>query len=532
MSSTRSIALGYGRKSVVRRKSDEIGVDKQRKAIERLADERGLELDWYEDAQGHRSGRFERTRPNYLRLLSRLETDPNVQTVIFYELDRAGRSVIIIDKILKLCQSRGITLISIRDGIDTSRGIDANVTSQIQMRAVFSEYYANDVADRMRSTAAYYRDELAIPWGMRPFGMTRSGEGRDARFEPDPVHGATAKSALTWYAAGLSYDATSNKLNDHQLRHLDRYGTPKRFTREAVRSIIGNVLFYAGYAITGRRFRSKDSRIALDGEGTYLARYVRSMHALRSPAITPLITDELASSVIERRYKNQVVGRKGSGWVALLTPIAYWNDKKLRAGSYPYGNFYLTRSSGIWINGDVADAELVRRLSGIQFPPELRAIIRRGVTERTSDASKRKVQADIDEFSRQMEILLDLHMGGQVQREHYNTRYAELDRALREARAKLSREDDVDRLMDALGDLASAVEIMTPAKRKQAIQKLFERVNFSDTGEIERIVLKEWTRQAFGEIVFSWRNHAKGAPGEPSPQIWHGDTEWFLRLAA
>lgn len=530
------VALGYGRKSVVRRKSDEIGVDKQKLAIERLAGELDYDLTWYADAKGHRSGRWERTRPDYLRLLRRLEEDAGVAAVIFFELDRAGRSVVIIDRIVKLCQQKGIRLISIRDGIDTSRGIDANVTSQIQMRAVFAEYYSNQVSDLMRQTSTYYRDEMLSPWGMWPFGMTRSGEGKDARFAPHPTHGATVRTLLTWYAGGMSYEAVAQAANDHQLRHEARDHTPKRFTREAIRSIVGNVLFYSGYAITGRRFRSKDSRILLEGEGpeagTYLQRYAAALHAQRSPAIEPLVDEAQACAVIERRYKNQLAGRKPCDWVALLSPLAYWGDRKLRADTKAGWHYYHPRGRGPWIDGDRADADLVDHLSGIGFPPELRALIRARVAERVGDDRKRKAAADLADYQRRMEVLQDLLLDRKIERDAYNRRYTELERAARDARAELAREDDVDRLMASLTDLGGAIAAMRQVNRKRAIGHLFDRVEFDDAGAIRRLHMKDWALRAWGEIVFAYRLYANSAPGEQSPQSWPENIAWLAERTA
>lgn len=517
------VALGYGRKSVVRTKSDEISVDKQRLAVERLCAERGYALEWYADAEGHRSGRFEKTRPNYLRLLSRLENGPAVQAVIFYELDRAGRSVVIIDRIVKVCQARGVALISIVDGIDTARGIDANMTSQIQVRAVFSEWYANYVSDKMRSTSAFYRDELLSPWGMWPFGMTRTGEGKDARFAPHPKHGATAKTILTWYASGLSYDAVAQAANDKQLRHEDRHRQAKRFTREAIRSIVGNVLFYCGYVVTGKRFRSKDNRIILEGEGTYLERNARAMKAQRSPVIEPLIDEAMACTLIERRYKNQQAGRRPSDWVALLTPLAYWQGRKMRADTKDGWHYYHPRIAGPWIDGDQADREIVELLAGVTFPLDLREAIRASVAARVGDTTKKKAAADVADYTRRLAVLADLLLDEAIQREEYDRRYVELERALHAARQELVREDDVDRLMAGLSDLAGAIQLMRDVNRKRALGHLFERIDLADDGSVSRLYLKAWAKAAWGEIVFAYRLYANQSsmPTVPPVSVEH-----------
>ena len=241
--------------------------------------------------------------------------------MIFYELDRAARSVVLIDRILKLCQDKKISFICIKEGIDTSRGMGANEVTRIQLLAVLAEGEANRVAERMSDTARYYREQLHIPWGMWPFGVRRSGEGEHARFEPDPPHDATVRRLIALYIDGNGYSEAAKALNALGYSHVDRYGRQKPFSTETTRTIIGNVLFYAGYTV-GVRFKAKQARITLGGDGTYLERYANAMQAVRSSAITPLIDEQTACNVIERREKKQHTGRKPGDWVA-CSPRSY-----------------------------------------------------------------------------------------------------------------------------------------------------------------------------------------------------------------
>jgi hypothetical protein len=441
-----------------------------------------------------------------------------------------------IAELVELCQQHGKRLVTCWDGIDTDRtGFTANAIADINFRAVLAQYQSDNTSDLMRQTSSRFRDVLGIPWGMWPFGMSRVGKGKETRLLPDPVHGPTVVKLLTWYAAGGSYDVVAEKLNDHQLRHLDRDKLPKRFAREGVRAVVGNVLFYAGYIVVGKRWKAKTARVELEGEGTYLERYARALGAIRSAAIEPLIGEDLANAVIERRHKNQYAGRKPATWIALLTPIAFWRDRKLRADSGKAGNFYHTRGSGPWINGDRIDEEIIERLSGIEFPPEMRAIIRDQVASRLGDTKRAEATQRIDKLQRQMETLIALLLDEKIQRDYYDRHYAEIERGLRVARADLTREDDVERVMAQLGDLCNALVLMTAENRKRAVHKLFERVHFDDEGQIERIELRDWARQAFGDIAFAWRllNHAKGAPGEQSPRRWHSPgLAWLIDKAA
>ena len=523
-------AIGYGRKSVVRDERDTISVDRQRAAIERLAAERNEPIVWFEDAEGHRSGRSERARPGFGSLLSRLQNDPTVSTVIVYELDRAGRSVATIDKLLKLCQARNVTFISIRDGIDTSRGMGANETFRIHMQASAAEWYANITSDKMKATAADYRERLHIPWGMWPFGFDRVGHGEDSQLRPAPTHADTVRQLLSLYAGGLSYDAVSNALNDRQLRHLDRAGLPKRWTREGVRSVVGNVLFYAGYAIVDR-WKSKECRIELDGQGSYLERYARHMRAVRSPAIEPIIDLVMANSVIERRYHNQHTGRRPLEWTPLLTPILYCDGQKLRADTTRHGaHIYRSRDGGIWIDADAPEGEMIGRLSRLQFPDEMVWLIRESVAQRTGDTERRQLQERLEGLNAAMERLVALHVDGVIKREHYNTQFAELERSMRFVQTNLQRPTDVERVMRQLGDVGAAVEMMTADNRKRAVHKLLDRVQVTVEGEISGLQLRPWAKSAFADLA-QW--YANDAPGEPSARRWQSpDLDWFVRMAA
>ncbi|MCC7208338.1 MAG: recombinase family protein [Anaerolineae bacterium] len=542
---------GYIRRSVIRkgREHETISPELQERGIrDKGAEIAATGIRMFRDLGGHRSGRTTKNRPDWVRLKAYLKSSES-KFLIIYVLDRAARSVGEIAELIEICKQYGKRLITCYDGIDTNRsGFTADSIAEINMRATFAQYWSDKTSDAMTSTAREFRTELKIPWGMWPFGYARTGKGRQARLVPNdakignsPSPAETARTLLTWYASGLSYEAVAQILNDHQYRHVDRHKQPKRWTREGVRAVVGNVLFYAGHIIT-HRWKAKEARIELEGEGTYLERYARHMKAEVSPAINPLITEELASSVIERRFKNQMAGRKSLAYTFLLTPIAYFGAQRLRGDSRAFGFFYCTRRAGVWIDAEKADADLIEHLGGIAFPPELRAAIRACVAERVGSARQQAAREEIAELDKRMQSLVDLLLDGQIQRTHYNERYTELDRALKSARAELTKEGDVERIMSTLSDLGSAIMLMTPENRKRAIHKLFERVEFDEKGEITRISLREWARQAFGELAFACRSitdaarsehYANHAPGEQSAQIRRTDgLAWLLEHVA
>lgn len=493
-------ALGYGRKSFVRREVDAVSVDKQRLAVERRAVERNESLIWFEDAEGHRSGRYERTRPGYLKLLARLENDLAVSAVLFYELDRAARSVIAIDKIVKICQARHIAFVCIKEGIDTTRGLGADEIFKIQLLASLAEREANKVGERMREIAQYYHDELRIQWGMWPFGYSRVGEGKHATFVPKSPLSETSLRLFGLYVAGNGYGEVADQLNKLGYVHIGRHGQSKPFNRETVRTIIGNVLFYAGY-IVGVQQHAKQAVVQLQGEGSYLERYARAMSAERALSITPLIDEDTANAVIERRSKNEWTGRKSMEWTALLTPIAYWQDRKLRAQVMYTGHWYRTYGRGASFDGDAIDAEMISGLRDTEFPDVARADIRHAVEDRIGDTRRKQLAGEETALLAEMELLFDLLSGKRIQRETYDSRYITAERRLHEVRLRMNAPTDADKVMMTLTDLGRGIDLMTQKKRKQAVSHVFERVDIDDAGVIDRVHFRPWARAAFMDIA-------------------------------
>lgn len=116
----RTVALCYARKSVTRDKVDLVAVISQERGMQQLCDEEGLTPEWYRDASGHKSGRTEKGRTDWLRLKKRIP-DPDVALVTVYVQDRASRSVLDTELLMKLCQKHNVDLVIPQSGLDTRR---------------------------------------------------------------------------------------------------------------------------------------------------------------------------------------------------------------------------------------------------------------------------------------------------------------------------------------------------------------------------------------------------------------------------
>lgn len=512
----------------MRHASDLITVERQREDIERLAAERRERLIWFEDAEGHRSGRFDRTRPEFVRLMRHIDVEPGVRSVVVYRIDRAGRSVVLIDRLIKQCQAKNIAFISISDGIDTSRGLNANEIFRIQALAMVAEYQANRAADDMRDAVSKFK-QSGVPWGYTPFGFERVGRGYDARLVPS-IDAGTVRALLEHYAAASSYDATAEAMNERGYQFRTRHGTRKPFGRETVRTIAGNVLAYAGYVVQGK-WRAKKARITLDGDGTRLEQYARAAHATRSASVTPLIDETLASAVIERRFSTQLRSRQpdlGSR-IPLLTPLAFLGDTPLRFDRGKFGlheHWYRPRGAGVWINADRAEEQVIGLLVGLQFPRELRAAVRDGLAEILGDTAREAATAGIARTRARQGVLQEMRLDASITREAYNAQYAALEREIARHEGVLSAPTHVDALMDTLADLGGTVAMMTREHQRRALHHLFERFEFAAAGDLVRVVARPWARQTFAQLAEAVRIARPSLPPTGLPNI--GGLVWRL----
>lgn len=516
--------LSYERLSLVRNDSDLIGVKDQHDTNVREIESRGGVVESYRDAGGHRSGRSDLHRPDWRKVIARLP-DPDVAGIIATFQDRLSRDVEDTAALIKLCERHGKHLIIPTESVDTTRtGWTPEVKLILHVKAAVAQHYADEVAKKLRKRVRQYH-ENGILWGRHPFGMQRTGKALDTRFEASD-DAPIAIAILTWYSSGLSYDAVTTKANETGLQFRDRAGRPARFGRESVRTIVGNVLFYAGY-LCRLGWDAKNDRIELIGRGSYLERYARAGDARRVTCITPVITEDLANAVIERRHKNQLAGRRALGWVPLLTPIAYHGDKRLRADTRDFGHYYRSAGSGIWIDADRADSNLVDRMRGVQFPPEARQAILAGLEARAGDRGRKLAQAKYDDAQARMDQLVSLLMDKKIKREIYDARYVELERIQRQAQMDMNRVTDADRAMAMLSDLAGALADMQPDVRKRNIHRIFERIDFDDRGEICRLHLRDWALAAFGDFTVMG---AFSAEGGHLAQYLPPPIRWFLDL--
>jgi len=173
-SSTRTIALCYIRQSYTRDDNDLDSPERQRANIEAVCKANDWTPEWYEDAEGHKSGRYEVNRPGWLAMKKRIGA-PDVAVVIANDFSRIHRKLARMSDLLDDCDRFEVRLVQAAPG----RDFDTS-TPQGRMFAQFiamqDENYANDASVRQKDSV-HYRKEQGKVIGLPPFGTRRDANG-------------------------------------------------------------------------------------------------------------------------------------------------------------------------------------------------------------------------------------------------------------------------------------------------------------------------------------------------------------------
>ena len=255
------ILLGYRRKSMVRERVDLVSPARQARACEMWVELHGREyqIEWYEDVDGHRSGRDEKGRPGWQALLAQVER-PEVAGVIADSFDRMYRNVHQFLNFLNRMEALGKRLIAVKEGLDTSATLGRAIVTILM---VIYQLESDQTSDRMAANVKYKREQLGRHWGPTPFGCDRNEAGHlvpTARtYWLHPVTGEAKASnggspGEGWeerrYYEGLvavyelystcrySYDSVARLANEARWRYQGRDGEPRPFNRDDVRRLV------------------------------------------------------------------------------------------------------------------------------------------------------------------------------------------------------------------------------------------------------------------------------------------------------
>lgn len=264
----RKVALCYVRQSFTRDGEDMDSPDRQKANIEAKCQQMGWTPEWYQDADGHKSGRYEKNRPGWLALKERLN-DPDVVSLVANDLARLHRKGWRVGDLIDYLDDYDVSLVLAAPG----REIDLSTPMGrlfVQFTAILDEWYAADISARAKDNIAH-RKAQGKSVGMPPFGTIRSNDGylipstagvwlmSDGTFqtgEPEvqPENGIvwrshfeTARYILTLYANGdCGLEKISYTLNNEGWPFRDRTGKPRPINRDDIRRVVANWPEYGG----------------------------------------------------------------------------------------------------------------------------------------------------------------------------------------------------------------------------------------------------------------------------------------------
>ncbi len=502
---TRHVALCYIRQSFTRDASDTNSPERQRANIQTVCDREGWTPEWYMDAEGHKSGRDEQNRPEWLRLKERL-SDPDVVALVANDMSRTHRKAWRVGRMVdELLEPQEIRLVLAAPGreIDTSTPMGRMLLMMIAMQ---DEGYANDISQRTKD-AIKHRKRQGKTVGLPPFGTTRNKDGylipstNGAWLLPSgqfmvgttaetmpPVEGAVwrgyydcARRMLELYAENrMGRERIAYEMNDEGWAFRDRKRRPRPIRRADVRRVTSNWREYAGIVTQGR---AKDQVASQIGDPSEI------LHDT-GRAVFPLELLQRVATVQEKR--SQVKRPRGSVKVA-----------------YPYvlGRLifcaYCEQMARKHDNPD-----LRTRLSGVDQYGKLRY---RHVTGVKCGCNRRSVFTHIieDEFRLLIDQLtldpkaLDLMVELAVQSEHgmamADTK-EDLEKQKQEAIAKCQRRIEAAKMVYLDGDMSRAEYISVKEQNEREIAHWQTR-----TAETEKAAVElQMCLNAINQMVKLW----------------------------
>lgn len=283
----RKIALCYIRLSYTKNESDRLSPERQRGNIQAICDRNDWIPEWYEDADGHKSGRKVKNRPGWLSLEKRLK-DPDVVALVANDSSRMHRKFWRVGYLLDLLDEIGVRLVFAAYGgreIDTS---NPNDRMMVVNQAVHDEAQANDIAIKAKDSIMW-RKSQGKTVGMPPFGTMRDDSGYlvpspegawllpDGSWLPgleddDPPESDAlwrgyydcARRILELYAENQhGRERIGYQVIDEGWAFRDREGQPRSINKDDIRRVTSNWPQYAGLSPEGK---AKDVNASLEDD--------------------------------------------------------------------------------------------------------------------------------------------------------------------------------------------------------------------------------------------------------------------------
>ncbi|MCB0194147.1 MAG: recombinase family protein [Anaerolineae bacterium] len=515
------ILLGYGRKSVAD-SADVLSLQRQRAAVERIATDQGLELEWHQDHD--LSGFYEDNRPEWQKVLARL-ADPDVAGIAAETLDRIYRNNADFQRFKAQLDSLGkVLLIGNLAGVDGTTAMGKFV---LDLQASLAELEYRTTSERYRRTFRHLKQNKGRHIGAIPFGCDRdpytknliptvryyyinpdSGwtsagplpdeltgkieapsppDGFETRFYHDAL-----RELFTLYSHGdMSLMDTNQQLNESGWRFWNRKRTcPQPFNRVTVDSVIRRAYVYAGEIEPGQ-----------------------------PGAHDPILPVELCQAVQRAKAKRKMVRSNGRGNKShreyLLSGVIFCGrcGKKMCGQSQPrhapgkrYYYRHMYQKQGCPERDILAggiEAQVIEELAKIDreglvrnLIDDIQALFRQGAS-----MGDQSYLEELDGKKSEVERLIDLYQTGVITKEQLIARKAPLDSEIEKLKNQVEVtsfgtmsdvEAVVNEVVGSLGKLHEA----SPDLQKVILLSLLERVEV-EGGHITGIKPLPWAKPFF-----------------------------------
>ena len=137
-------------------------------------------------------------------------------------------------------QKQEVELVSVTEQFDTGTAVGR---AFLAILMVIASLESDMASERISATIAYKKSK-GQTWGNPPFGYSRDPDS-DMLLVPND-DAPTATKVFEFYLRERSFGRTANALNDAGYCFRGRKGQLRSFDKYNVRSVISNVLTYAG----------------------------------------------------------------------------------------------------------------------------------------------------------------------------------------------------------------------------------------------------------------------------------------------
>ena len=520
MQQTQQILLGYRRKSMVRDQTHLISPERQMKSCE-LWSELQIEdyaIEWFEDIEGHRSGRYEKGRPGWQALMAQLDR-PDVVGVVADSFDRMYRNVHQFLNFLNMLETANKKLITVKEGLDTSSTLGRAIVTILM---VIYQLESDQTSDRMAANVKYKREVLGRHWGPTPFGCDRNEKGHLVPTQKiywlnprtgEAKSGDEESPGQSWeerrYFDGLleiyglysgdgySYIAVAEKMNLAGWRYYAnaKGNCPRPFTHDSIRRIISFWQLYMGQLPLGNITNTTNPEVVAGGHDPIL----------------PVELCELVGQVKRRRGQgkgNPIPGQPQR--IYILSDVLYCAvcEKPLK-GQYQRGWRSYRHYGGKqncpekWVMADEIEAEVIKSLIALSDTDFMDSIS--AEAERMAQAafarhdSTRSLLDDLEAQRQRLTRLEDLYLDEAIDKSRYLIRKSAIDQDINSLEDKLfaaTQTVNYKQVISRMNATLETIKIAEPKIKKALVNSIFQHL-FVGGGQIIRVDPQPWAKPFF-----------------------------------